>query len=264
MILIVLFIVGLCVGSFLNVVVDRIPNNESILYGRSYCDKCKKKLGWLELIPIVSFFLLKRKCKSCKAKISWQYPIVELATGIMFVVTYLFLIFNQIQNLSLFNTYYILHTTYYLLLASSLIAIFVTDLKYGIIPDKVLVFMLAVIIPYSILLNKNFLLSSFIAAFGAFLFFLLLFLFTKSKGMGLGDVKLAFIMGFLLNSPKIIVALYIAFLTGAIVSIILVLWGKKKFGKSTVPFAPFMVFGTFAAMFLGDQIWKIMAAILNL
>jgi len=269
--LIILFIFGLCIGSFVNVIIDRIPNKESIIYGRSYCDKCKKILGLLELIPIISFFILKRKCKSCKAKISWQYPIVELVTGIMFSVTYLFLISNfqflisnQILNPNFQSNYHLSFIIYHLLIVSSLIAIFVTDLKYGIIPDKILAFMLIILLPYSIVFEKNLFLNSFISALGAFVFFFALFLITKSKGMGLGDVKLAFIMGILLGFPKIIVALYVAFLTGAIVSIILVLCGKKKFGKSTIPFAPFMVFGTFAAMFLGNQIWKIIATILNL
>jgi len=258
--LIILFIFGLCAGSFVNVVIDRIPKEESIIFGRSYCDKCKRRLGWQELIPIISFFILKRKCKSCKALISWQYPIVELVTGLMFVVTYIFLMANGGLQLN----YYLVTIIYYLTIVSSLIAIFVIDLKYGIIPDKILALMLIILLPYSIVFEKNLFLSFLFAALGSFAFFFLLFLITKGKGMGLGDVKLAFIMGVLLGFPKIVVALYVAFLTGAIVSIILVLCGKKKFGKSTIPFAPFMVFGTFAAMFLGNQIWKIIATILNL
>jgi leader peptidase (prepilin peptidase) / N-methyltransferase len=258
--LFLIFLIGLCIGSFINVVIDRLPAGQSIVFGRSYCDKCKKQLEWQELIPIISFFILKRKCKSCKEKISWQYPFVEFATGIMLVATYLLLLAEGDLNTS----YYLVTIIYYLAITSSLIAIFATDLKYGIIPDKVLAFMLVVILPYSIFLNKIFLLNSFFSALGAFIFFFFLFLVTKSKGMGLGDVKLAFIMGLFLNFPNIIVALYTAFLTGAIVSIILVLWGKKRFGKSTIPFAPFMVFGTFVAMFLGNQIWGIMATILNL
>lgn len=266
-----LFLVGLCVGSFLNVVIDRIPNKESIIYSRSYCDKCKKKLSWQELIPIFSFFVLKRKCKSCKTLISWQYPIVELTTGLIFSITYLFLISNfqfpisnQILNPNFQSIYHLSFIIYHLLIVSSLIAIFVTDLKYGIIPDKILAFMLVILLPYSVFFSNNFLLNYVFSALGAFAFFSLLFLITKGKGMGLGDVKLAFVMGLILGFPGIIVALYVAFLTGAIVSIILVLWGKKSFGKSTIPFAPFMVFGTFTVMFLGNQIWKIIATILNL
>jgi len=159
-----IFIIGLCIGSFVNVVIDRIPNNESIIYGRSYCDNCKKKLGWQELIPIISFFILKRKCKNCKAKISWQYPIVELVTGMMFIGTYLFLMVNVSLQL-----------IYYLAVISSLIAIFVTDLRYGIIPDKILAFMFIIILPYLFIFNKDFFLSSLISAIGAFAFFLLLF-----------------------------------------------------------------------------------------
>src|SRR3989338_8983791 len=86
-----LFILGLAVGSFLNVLIDRIPNDESPLSGRSYCDKCKKTLKWYDMVPVASFLILKGKCRFCRASLSFYYPLVELITGIMFVVTFVYI-----------------------------------------------------------------------------------------------------------------------------------------------------------------------------
>ncbi|MFH1187173.1 MAG: prepilin peptidase [Candidatus Levyibacteriota bacterium] len=248
---IVILLIGFCIGSFINVVIDRTSKKESIITGRSYCDNCRKKLEWHELIPIVSYIVLKRKCRSCRSSLSLQYPIVEISSGVLILIAYLFLIQNTsfilVSTLSIF---------YYISIISSLIAIFVIDIKYGIIPNKILIFMLAVILPYSFIFEKALLLESFTSAILSFLFFFVLVLITKGKGMGFGDAKLAFIMGFFLRSPAIIVALYIAFLTGAMISLILVIWGKKHFKKSTIPFAPFLAFGAILSLFLGNQIWQ--------
>jgi prepilin signal peptidase PulO-like enzyme (type II secretory pathway) len=135
-----------------------------------------------------------------------------------------------------------------LILISILIVIFFIDLKHYIIPD-----VLTIIIG-SIALIKNFLVPLFystplspanylLSALGALLFFLFLVVITKGRGMGLGDVKFAFVMGLLLGYPGVVISLYIAFLTGAVVSVILILRGRKRFGQ-TIPFGPFLVFGT--------------------
>ncbi|HZJ18447.1 MAG TPA: prepilin peptidase [Patescibacteria group bacterium] len=255
---IIIFSIGLCIGSFINVVIDRLPKKESVISGRSYCDNCRKKLSWYELIPIISFFILKRKCKVCKTSLSFQYPAIEIITGILVLFSFLFLISDKSLNLF---TYILLF--YYISIISSFIAIFVIDIKYGIIPDKIIVFLLFVVLPYSFIFQKPFIFDSFISAISAFIFFLILVLVTKGKGMGFGDAKLAFVMGIILSFPAIVVSLYVAFLTGAFVSIILVIWGKKHFKKSTIPFAPFLAFGTILSLFLGSQIWQFAKQILQ-
>ncbi|RJQ24937.1 prepilin peptidase [Candidatus Parcubacteria bacterium] len=254
----VIFLIGLCIGSFLNVVIDRLPKKESIAIGRSYCDSCKKKLTWYELIPVISYFLLIRRCKSCKAPLSLQYPLIETVTGIFALLSYMFLIQNKSLNIASFISF-----LYYISIISSFIAIFVIDIKYGIIPDKIIIFMLFIVLSYSFIFESNLIIESLISAASAFLFFLMLVLITKGKGMGSGDAKLAFAMGLILSFPKIVVSLYLAFLTGAFVSIILVIWGKKHFKKSTIPFAPFLSFGTILSLFLGNQIWQIARLILQ-
>lgn len=255
---IVILLIGFCIGSFLNVVIDRLPKKESIITGRSYCNNCRKKLAWHELIPIVSFFTLKRKCKDCKAPLSLQYPLIEITVGMLSLASYLFLVQGKDFNI---NSAILLF--YYISILASFIAIFVIDIKHGIVPDKIVSFMLIVLLSYSFVFEKGSVAESFISAVSAFVFFLVLVLITKGKGMGFGDAKLAFTMGFFLSFPGIVVSLYLAFLTGAFVSIILVLWGKKHFRKSTIPFAPFLVFGTISSLFLGDQIWQYVKLVLQ-
>lgn len=257
----IIFAIGLFIGSFLNVLADRLPREESVIKGRSHCEKCKKTLQWFDLIPLASFIFLKGKCRYCHSPLSFYYPIVELITGIMFVVAFIFVINNfpftnfHLPLISLF---------YYLFIVSCLIVVFFADLKYGIIPDKIIFPAVLVSFVY-IILNTNYMIHIF-SGVGAGLFFLLLSLIRirKHAGMGFGDVKFAFLMGLILGFPNIIVSLYIAFLTGAIVSIILILWRKKKLAGASIPFGPFLVLGTFLALFWGESVFQKAIIILGL
>ncbi|MDO8461066.1 MAG: prepilin peptidase [bacterium] len=258
-----LFILGLCVGSFLNVVIQRLPRGSSIIKKRSHCFSCKKNLKWYDMVPLLSFVFLKGKCRFCHSPISWQYPTVELITGILFVATILFLPEKSIMY-HVVSIKYAIPIVYFLFIVSSFIAIFFIDLKHGIIPDKI-VYPAVIISLLYIILNTYYPLRSeaslilpyFLSAVGAFLFFLLIFLATRGRGMGFGDVKLSFLMGLVLGFPAIVIALYSAFLTGAIASIILVVLGKKKIPGGTIPFGPFLVIGTFIALFFGRYIQEI-------
>lgn len=230
--------------------IDRIPHGESITKGRSYCDHCKKPLKWYDLIPVFSFLLLSGRCRYCRKKISLQYPLVELATGLLFIFVYWWDLGRfMIYDLRFTN---VIELFYLLFITSSFIVIFVTDLKYGIIPDKIIFPGIFVSLFYLILNTPYLILGYFLSAIGAFLFFLALFLLTKGKGMGFGDVKLAFLLGLILGFPGIVVAGYTAFLTGAVVSTILVLWGKKRFFGGTIPFGPFLILGAFSGVFFKD------------
>ena len=251
-----IFILGLTVGSFLNVLIDRLPNDKSIL-GRSYCDHCKKTLSWKDLIPVLSFVYLRGKCRYCHAPLSYQYPIVELLTGLLFIATYQFATLN-------------FQLIYYLLIVSSLIVVFFADLKYGIIPDKILLPAIVVSLVYLTISTFYFPSSNvlhsisnhLLSAFGSFLFFLLLYLITKTQGMGFGDVKLSFLMGLILGFPGVVLAIYLAFLTGGLVGIILILWKKKKL-KSSVAFGPFLVVGVLLSLFFQGQIIEQILRLLN-
>ncbi|MEK7450902.1 MAG: prepilin peptidase [Patescibacteria group bacterium] len=247
-----ILIIGLLIGSFLNVLIDRIPKRRSFIKGRSYCDSCKKTLKWYDLVPVFSFIFLQGKCRQCRFPISFYYPIVELVTASLFTVTFVFVLGGNFQ-LDKITT-----LIYYLFIVSSLIVIFFTDLKYGIIPDKILFSAILVSLAYLFTIHNSLFIIHFLSGVGAFLLFLLLHLITKGKGMGFGDVKLVFLIGLILGILNTVLALYLAFLTGAAVGLILILWGKRKFFGGKIPFGPFLVLGTFISLFLGEKIIKVL------
>lgn len=243
-------LLGLCIGSFLNVLIDRLPKDEKIS-GRSYCPYCKKKLAWHELIPIFSFIFLKGKCSSCKKTISLQYPLVELATGILFSFTGYSLQFITWESQNFLVLFFLL------CLVSCLIVIFFTDLKYYIVPDEIIYFAIGTAFFYQIYQAYNTnqfnnLINPFLSAIGAGIFFLSLVFLTKGKGMGLGDVKISAFMGIFLSFPKILVALFLAFSFGSMIGLILVLL-KKKGLQSKVPLGCFLAPATFIAFFWGEK-----------
>jgi leader peptidase (prepilin peptidase)/N-methyltransferase len=235
-----IFIFGLCIGSFLNCAIYRLEEKEKIT-GRSFCPRCKHILYWQDLFPVFSFLFLTGECRYCKQKISIQYPLVELATAILFV-----LIFNQ-QN--------IVQSVFYLIISCFLIVIFVYDFKHYIIPDQILWPAVAIAIIYNLIPPYNFLhmFYALLAVIIASGFFLAIFLISKGKWMGFGDVKLAVLMGFLLGLPNVLTALFLAFFFGAIIGVILMVLQRKNL-KSEIPFGPFLIAGTFVAMLCGNQI----------
>ncbi len=257
----IIFIFGLVIGSFLNCVIFRLEEKKSFLKGRSFCPNCRHPLTWKDLIPVFSFLILQGKCRYCGKKISIQYPLVEISTGLIFL-----LIFNYQLSTLQFSSfkYQFLFSIFYLLIISSfLIIIFVYDLEHYIIPDKII--WPAIIITgiynlqfsisngFSIFSLRNFFIYPLLAGIGASSFFFLIWFFSQGKWMGFGDVKLAFLMGLILGFPKIILAIFFSSFIGAIIGIGLVMF-KKKDLKSEIPFGPFLVSGTFIAMFWGQQI----------
>jgi len=240
------FLFGLVIGSFLNCVIYRLEEEKSFLKGRSFCPSCKHILSWADLVPVLSFIFLGGKCRYCNKKISWQYPLVELVTGTLFLL--IFLKFGG-WNLEPF---------YYLLISSLLIIVFVFDLKHYIIPDGVIYTAIVISLLYNLaysfflISNPQSLIQPLLAAFVAAGFFLLIVLISKGQWMGVGDIKLAFLMGLFLGWPNILVALFLAFFIGAVVGIGLIIL-KKKGLKSEVPFGPFLTIGTFLALFFGGE-----------
>ena len=254
-----IFTFGLCIGSFLNVVICRIEKEEGFVKGRSYCPHCKHTLSWADLVPVFSFIFLGGKCRYCHKKISVQYPLVEMLTGLVFL-----LIFNLSYPGVLFTDAFSilsgLNLLFLLYVFSSLIIIFIYDLKYFLIPDQVLFPAIIVAFLYRLLQTGtiwNFVFAVLLASG----FFLSIFLISKGKWMGFGDVKLAILLGLLLGFPNILTGLFLSFAFGAIIGIILILLSKNGL-KSEVPFAPFLIAGTFAAMFFGDIIIQWYAHIL--
>ncbi len=277
-----IFTFGLLIGSFLNVVIYRLHSGESIFKARSRCTKCGHVLTWYELVPILSFIVQGGKCRACSAPISFQYPLVELGTAILFMLIIFnfspyggspvggqFSIFNEFSNFQIFKLCYLL------IIASLLIIIFFFDLKYYIIPDKIIYPAIGISFLYTFLvflklnhwsLFENWKLSAswrienletlyipILAALAASAFFATIFVISQGKWLGFGDVKLAFFMGLFLGWPNILVALFAAFILGGIIGMGLVA-SRRKTMKSQVPFGPFLVSGTFIAMFFGGEI----------
>jgi prepilin signal peptidase PulO-like enzyme (type II secretory pathway) len=248
---------GLFAGSALNCIIYRLKTGENFWWGRSFCPKCRHVLKWYDLVPVFSFLALKGKCRYCREKISWQYPIVETSTGLIFLLISNFSAQGGPASGGQFpiSNFYELMTTLYLLLISCLlIIIFVYDLKHYLIPDKILFPAIGIVFLYNLILNSKFLIfNSLFSALGAMAFFLLIFLVSRGRWMGFGDVKLVFFMGLFLGYPNILVALFLAFFFGAIIGIGLILARKKNF-KSEVPFGPFLIIGTFLALFWGEKL----------
>ncbi len=239
-----LFIIGTVFGSFFGVLSDRLPKEKTIL-GRSYCDYCKKTLQGRDMIPILSYFLLQGKTRCCKKKLSFFYPSVEFITGIAFVLTWFFL--GQTPGEKII----------YVGIVSALIVIFFADAKYQIIPDsmQVLLILFGIFLKLTLgLPGVIFIIYSLIDGLIILAPILFLFLITRGRGMGFGDVKLAFVMGFLLGWQGGLVALYVAFITGSITGIMLMIKGKKKF-KSKIAFGPFLIVGTLSMLFFHENIF---------
>jgi prepilin signal peptidase PulO-like enzyme (type II secretory pathway) len=254
------FIFGLIVGSFLNCVIYRLQANEKVGgMSRSHCVKCGHVLRWYDLIPVLSFLVLKGKCRYCKKPISIQYPLVEIATGLLFVLIF----WHWHFGFDLAFGFWALDLFYLLLIACFLIVIFVYDLKHYLILDKVIYPAIILTILYrfidSLIVSHwglglvigvfDFLFAAVIAAG----FFAIIVFGSRGKYMGAGDIKLGFLMGLVLGYPQILTGLFLSFLFGAIIGTGLII-AKKKTLKSQVPFGPFLVTGTFTAMFCGEQI----------
>lgn len=244
-----IFLIGLAIGSFLNVVIDRIPLGEDIIYGRSHCDHCKRVLRWFELIPVLSFVLQKGACRRCGRRLSFQYPCIELAGGIAFLLVYRSV---SSQALGLWFVPVLLSSW---AAASVLTALAVIDWKHQIIPDVLLWVGWIVSLPLIAVRGTVGAANAVVTAVVSFGFFYALWKLTKGRGMGYGDVKLALYLGAVAGYPMALIGFYLAFLTGAIYGVILMIAGRAGM-KSRIAFGPFMIGGVAAAFSVGSMILR--------
>jgi leader peptidase (prepilin peptidase) / N-methyltransferase len=245
---IIFFIFGLIIGSFLNVVIFRFNTGRSF-GGRSGCMTCQNKLCWYELIPLFSFCFLGGRCKNCKAKISVQYPIVEFFSGLIFAG-----IFLKFQNVFYLDTVaFTVSYAYYAVMFSILLVIAVYDFKHKIIPDVLSYFFGAIaFVGLFFFTGYGFYphvpsVLEFLSGILLALPFALLWLVSKGTWMGLGDAKLALGLGWLLGFGRILSGAVVAFWSGAVIGLILIVFSKKYGIKSEIPFAPFLVLGVLVA-----------------
>ncbi len=283
------FLIGAAVGSFINVLVSRLSPGKSdktglakAVSGWSFCDSCKKTLRWFELIPIFSFIRQKGRCLRCRKKISWQYPIVELLTGVVFVLIFWkidqFLFLKASLGAFGFSVFVFL----WWLIAAVMIAISVFDFKYYLIPDFLLYFLMILGVALNLFYffaskqagafglgtntgvyfsdNLVYLLGvdSWLSRLGMGVVFAvatigIAYFLSFGKGMGFGDVILGFALSLVFGWPDILAMMLFSFIIGTMISLALIFL-KKKTMKDIVPFAPFLGLGFMTLLLFGDKI----------
>ena len=242
--IILISLYGLLIGSFLNVCIYRIPREESIVFPSSHCPNCGTKLKAYDLVPILSYIVQRGKCRYCGEKISPQYPIVELLNSLGYILIY-------------YKFGFSLNFLFYGIIFSILIVIGFIDLKEMIIPDILVILIIIFTIIYKVLLFLLYskspdLLNSIGGLVLSSLLFVLIILVSKG-GMGGGDVTLIGSLGFILGIKNIFLTIFLSFILGAIISVILLIT-KIKGKKDPIPFGPFIILGFFITVFWGDEL----------
>lgn len=267
LLIIFIFFISLFIGSFLNVVIDRVIRGEQFIKGRSYCESCKHELGTKDLIPLFSYIFLKGKCRYCGAPISKLLPITELITALTYsFITYWYFFLSDFSiNSSVFKLESLLFLLFVYILFTALILLFFSDLKYKLIPD-IYTIILAVnyiffalfyfifkpeIYSYSILFTP--LSSHLFSALSMLVFFGLLYILSRKKALGEGDIYLSAVLALYLPLVLSIVMWFASFLLGAGIGLMLLVIYKKN-RKYAVPFGPFLILGFLVALLWGTQI----------
>ncbi len=244
-----IFILGACIGSFIGAFSFRYVRGISISKGRSFCPKCKSKISWYDNIPLLSFILLSGKCRNCKSKISYREPLIELGTGLVFLLTSLGI--NLISsNVEWTNSLFFLQLPFLFVIESFLITIFMIDLENQIIPDEIVFLGIFLTIVGFLITERSDIFSYLMSGFLAALSLLILHLVTRGRGMGLGDVKLALFIGTVIGLTNAIVWLFVSFFVGGVFGAILIVLKKANL-KQKLPFAPFLIIGFLVVIFLG-------------
>lgn len=248
-------IFGTLIGSFLNVVIWRLPRGQG-LGGRSHCPQCGTTLGARDLVPVASYLFLARRCRHCHHLISGRYALMEITTGLLFAWSWHLIHPGDALGYML--------AVRLLIIVAVLLVVFVVDLEHYVILDVVIFPAAAVILADNIFLDRAFHVSwlslgsytfgGIIAAAGLAAFFFLLWLVSRGKWIGLGDVKLALLLGVALGWPAILVSTMAAFFSGTIVSIFLLIRGTKGL-KSPIPFGTFLALGALLGLWYGPQVW---------
>ncbi len=236
----IFIITGLAVGSFLGVVIYRIPRKLSIVRPSSFCPNCKKKIAFYDNIPILSYIILRGKCRNCKARIPVTNLLVEILTPLLFAVNYMFF------GLSI-------NTAIGIVFCCALLAISFIDIEFQIIPNVIVLPITVVGLSLSIASDPSNWWMPLSFSIGAFLFMLIIHLIYPG-GMGMGDVKLSLMVGaFLVRNA--VSALFIGFLLGSVYGISLIIIKRKKL-KQAIPFGPFIALGSIISLFWGNNILK--------
>ena len=239
-----IFVIGAVIGSFLNVCIYRLPKNLDIIYTRSFCPKCKKKINWFDNIPLISFIILKFKCRCGKKSIPFQYFTVELVSA-LFLCFVFATVFNYLDLIIISLIFY------------TFVVIFFIDIKHFIIPDSLNFSLISLGIlknffpETSLNLNQDMFQSLFGGALGYLTIWLIIILYKKIKNveaMGFGDAKLLAGIGFILGFQSIFITLFIAAILGLTFSVPKLIT-KKHSLQTAIPFGPFLILGSIIYFF---------------
>lgn len=238
------FVLGAVIGSFLNVCIYRIPAGESVVRPASRCPACGQELSWFDLIPILSFLFLRGRCRYCGARISWQYPAVEAAAGLLFLLVWIYLRWPwEVMAGWVF--------------AAVLLTVSVIDLYHQIIPDSILLAGTALGLPLIALHSFETLKWGIAAGLGGGIFMLAVAfigsLIAGQEAMGCGDIKLTMLMGLFLGPRLLTVALLTSIMAGGLAGGILLISGRKQ-RSDAIPFGPYLALGALLALFWGTDI----------
>lgn len=234
---IIIFLYGIVIGSFLNVCIYRIPKQENIISKRSHCMTCGSVLKWYELVPLFSFLFQRGKCRHCGVRLSRQYPAIEFVNGLLYC-----LIFSQ--------TGFIVESILYCFCTSALLVLAVIDFRTYEIPLGCNIFILCLGVIQICIDYRNW--AIYVIGFAVVsLFFLFIYIVTKGRGIGGGDIKLMAAAGLLLGFKLIILAMIIGCVAGTIIHPILMKWKRKD---RILAFGPYLAFGILIAMLWGQPL----------
>lgn len=253
----IILLLGLSLGSFANCLIWRFYKEEKII-GRSHCPKCKNLIAWYDNIPVLSFIFLKRRCRRCQSKISWQYPMVEIVMALLF----LFFWFKQLDfawlnvndlSLVLNSLNFYLELGYFYLVIFILVIVFVFDLRYYLVSTLLVWPATFILLILNISLGFSWYLMLINMA-GAGMFFLLQFVLTRGRGIGEGDIWLGVLLGAIFpQTIYLVFAIFSAYIIGSLVGVLLIIFGRKSWG-SKLPLGVFLAFGAILTLILGEFI----------
>ena len=245
-------LLGLAVGSFLNLCIDRLPGGKSIVRPGSHCDSCNQSLKAVDLVPVFSYIWLKGRCRYCGARIPLRSPVVEFATAAIFA----FLAWHYGLSLEL---------AFAVIYAGIFIVIFAIDLEQELILNIVVFPAMILAFAFSFFwggfeelwprIGPGFVLSALLGGAVGFVLMLLPYLLTRGRGMGYGDVKLAAFIGLMSGFPLVLVALLVGIIAGGLVAVFLLLSRMVKSRKAAIPYGPFLAVGAMVALIWGDKIF---------
>lgn len=245
MITLFIFLLGLSVGSFLNVVIFRLDKKSGLLMSRSECPKCLKQLKWYDLIPVVSYLFLNGRCRNCKSKISPIYPLTELITA--FCLLSFYLVYKPVFEVGDF---------YYLLVIVSFVALIFFDYLYFLLPDKIILPLIAITILFNYLFRRPEFVSLLLSALIMGGIFAIIHAYSKGEWVGFGDAKLLFLIGLVLGYPLGFLSVILSVWIAALIGIGLILFGKAN-RKTALPFGSFLAGVSILIIIFQNEIQKI-------